>query len=107
MSSTLLAKDLENHIGSIVMLYGYLVTLKNTRTHKGKRMVFGTFLDSEGPWIDTVHFPPTVQQYPFRAKGIYALHGRVIEEFGFISLEVYTMKKLDYRQDPRYSMPLA
>jgi DNA polymerase-3 subunit alpha len=73
-----------------------LVTIKNTGTTKGDRMHFGTFLDIEGNWIDTVHFPPSASTWPFRGKGCYLLEGKVVEEFDFYSIEVERMEKLKW-----------
>ena len=58
ITNKLLAAQLKEHIGRVVEIIGYLVTMKPTRTAKGQRMFFGTFLDRAGDWIDTVHFPP-------------------------------------------------
>ena len=60
-------------------------------------MCFGTFLDADGHWIDTVHFPPSLQKYGFKGKGCYLLEGKVTEEFGFHSLEVNKMVKLKWK----------
>lgn len=90
-----LNKELKYHIGKFVEMTGYLVTVKNTGTSKGERMNFGTFIDYEGAFIDTVHFPPSVKKYPFRGKGIYKLKGKVVEEFDFLSLEVTQMEKIN------------
>ncbi len=99
----LLAKDLAANIGKVVTLYGYLVTIKNTATSKGKGMNFGTFLDQSGEWIDTVHFPPVAARYPFRGRGIYRLTGKVVEEFDFVSLEIISQERLAYVPDARYA----
>ncbi|WP_159018929.1 DNA polymerase III subunit alpha [Algibacter sp. L3A6] len=88
-----------------ISIEGYLVTTKNTVTSSGKYMHFGTFLDYDGHFIDTVHFPPVASKYPFRGKGIYTITGKVIEEFDCITIEVVTMEKLAVIQDPRYSDP--
>jgi DNA polymerase-3 subunit alpha len=100
---SLQAKDLPAFIHKTVMCYGYYVTAKNTATHKGDRMYFGTFLDRNGDYIDTVHFPPVARKYPFRGRGVYQLIGKVMEEFDCISIEINSMKKLDMMQDPRYA----
>ncbi len=99
---SLLAKDLPDYIHKTVVAYGYYVTAKNTATHKGDRMSFGTFLDRNGDYIDTVHFPPAAKKYPFRGRGVYKLTGKVAAEFDSISIEVFSMKKLDMMQDARY-----
>jgi DNA polymerase-3 subunit alpha len=100
---SLQAKDLPAYVHKTVMCYGYYVTAKNTATHKGDRMYFGTFLDRNGDYIDTVHFPPAARKYPFRGRGVYQLIGKVMEEFDCISIEISSMKKLDMMQDPRYA----
>ncbi|MCG8390445.1 MAG: DNA polymerase III subunit alpha [Cytophagales bacterium] len=100
--SDLGVRDLPAYLGKEVTIMGYLTTIKNTGTSKGERMHFGTFLDLEGYFIDTVHFPPVAAKYPFRGTGIYTITGCVVEEFGFYSLEVTTMEKELYITDPRY-----
>jgi hypothetical protein len=60
-------------------------------------MCFGNFLDEEGEFIDTVHFPPAIKKFPFNGRGIYLMEGRVMEEFDAISLEVTYMKRLNYK----------
>jgi error-prone DNA polymerase len=97
-------KEMPANINKKITLQGYLITLKNTRTSKGESMYFGTFIDHLGYFIDTVHFPPTVKQFPFRGKGIYAITGKVVDEFGFLSIEVQELHKLDMLQDPRYNV---
>ncbi len=94
LSSTLTAKELKNHIGKTVSIVGYLITIKTTHTSKNERMHFGTFIDLEGIWIDTVHFPPCAKQYPFSGPGCYLLTGKVTEEYDFTSIEVSVMKRL-------------
>ena len=96
-------KHLPGFIGKHITIEGYLVTTKHTVTSNGKRMYFGTFLDRDGHFIDTVHFPPTARKYPFRGRGVYQLIGKVMEEFDCISIEINSMKKLDMMQDPRYA----
>jgi len=90
----LTAKELKGQVGKTVEIMGYMVTYKVTHTSRGDRMCFGTFLDREGLWIDTVHFPPSLQAYPFRGPGCYILKGKVVEEFDFLSLEVNEMRHI-------------
>lgn len=97
------SKDLEHHLGRYIDLYGYLITVKNTRTHNGKRMNFATLVDQQGKVFDTVLFPPVAAKYIFRGRGIYRFYGKVVSEFGFLSIEVVKMQKQDYVQDPRYA----
>ncbi len=97
------AMEMKYHINRKIEMYGYLVTVKSTKTVNKKRMQFGTFLDKDGEFIDTVHFPNTVEKYLFRGKGVYKLYGKVTEEFDFLTLEVHRMKKMDWVVDPRYA----
>jgi DNA polymerase-3 subunit alpha len=97
------SKDLEQYLNKQIDIYGYLVTVKNTHTHTGKRMCFATMVDQQGQVFDTVLFPPIAAQYTFRGKGIYRFYGKVVSEFGFLSIEVIKMQKQDYIQDPRYA----
>lgn len=90
------AAEFHSHSGKIISIVGYMVTRKNTRTKKGDGMAFGTFLDKEGGWIDTTHFPNALKQFPFIGRGCYLITGKVVEEFGFYSLDVTAMKRLDY-----------
>jgi len=104
LPNTILAKNMRGHLNRNITLYGYLVTVKPTRTKKGTRMYFGTFLDQAGEWIDTVHFPPVAAKYQFRGRGIYKLQGVVKEEFDFLTLEINAMYRLPYMEDPRFAM---
>lgn len=66
-------------------------------------MFFGNFIDIDGDFIDTVHFPPVAAKYPFRGRGIYRITGVVMEEFDCISIEVSHMARLAIIEDPRYA----
>ena len=98
-----LARELPEHIGEVVWVKGYLIHRKHTSTKGGDSMYFGTFLDEEGQWLDSVHFPQIAKKYHFRGKGVYKLKGKVIEDFGCISIETDYMEKMDVIEDPRYS----
>ena len=67
-------------------------------------MHFGTFLDRDGDFLDTVHFPPIVAKYPFRGKGIYKITGKVMIEFDCVTIEVSHLERLAIIEDPRYSV---
>lgn len=97
------SEALADCIGKIVDVVGYLVTVKETHTARRERMAFGCFVDTEGQWIDTVHFPPSLKKYGYRGKGIYRIRGPVKEEFDCLHVEALFMEKLDYIPDPRYS----
>ncbi len=92
----LTAANLPKHHRKVVSILGYLVTVKSTRTIHGDVMGFGTFLDKEGRFIDTTHFPDTMKKFPFMGRGCYLIKGKVAEEFGFYSIEVTEMQRLNF-----------
>ncbi len=106
-SSKVRANEFLSFQNKTITVVGYLVTIKNTKTSNGKVMQFGTFLDYDGDFIDTVHFPPVVAQYPFRGKGIYTITGKVIVEFDCVTIEVSNMERNAIIEDPRYSVKSA
>ncbi len=95
------SRELAGHHGEQVRMTGQLVTVKYVKTVKGEMMCFGSFIDYTGELFDTVHFPDTLRRHPFRGKGVYLLLGKVVEEFGFHSVEVEKMALLPLRPDPR------
>ena len=97
------SKNLKDYLNKHIDIYGYLITVKNTSTHTGKQMHFATLVDQHGEVFDTVLFPPVAAKYYFRGKGVYRFYGKVVSEFGFLSIEVIKMQKQDYIQDPRYA----
>ncbi|EPR69971.1 DNA polymerase III epsilon subunit [Winogradskyella psychrotolerans RS-3] len=102
--SNLRAKHLTQLENKLIIIEGYLITTKNTKTSNGKMMHFGTFLDRDGDFLDTVHFPPIAAKYPFRGKGIYSITGKVMVEFDCVTIEVSKMERLAIIEDPRYSV---
>ena len=103
-SNPLRANHLPSYKNKTVTIEGYLVTTKNTGTSNGKRMFFGTFLDRNGNFIDTVHFPPVAAKFPFRGKGVYTITGKILEDFDCINIEVSSMKHTAIIEDPRYAV---
>tara|TARA_R110002050_G_scaffold300722_2_gene471896 strand:- start:34291 stop:37281 length:2991 start_codon:yes stop_codon:yes gene_type:complete len=90
----MVAKMFPLFIHQSVTLIGYMIHVKGVRTKNGNRMFFGTFIDVEGNWIDTIVFPPVAARYPFSGPGSYVLHGKVVEEFGYLSLEVIWQQRI-------------
>jgi DNA polymerase-3 subunit alpha len=88
------AADMPNHLGNTITMLGYLITWKPVHTIKHELMYFGTFIDANGDWLDTVHFPDSVKQYPLQGKGFYRMTGKVVEEFGVYNLDVHHLEKL-------------
>ncbi len=96
------ARDLNSYKGRMVKMVGHLVTIKYIKTIRKEWMNFGCFIDSEGNFFDTTHFPDSLVNYPFKGAGTYLILGRVVEEFGYASLEVKKMAKLPVKPDKRY-----
>lgn len=91
-------KDFPQMVGKRVKLIGYLVHIKRTRT-KGKveqEMSFGTFMDRDGQFLDSVHFPVSLKRYRFKGKGCYLLRGKITSDYGHLSLETDYMEKIAY-----------
>lgn len=88
------AADLNAYIGQNIEITGYYVCRKPTRTVRGETMYFASFLDRQGAFFDTTHFPPVAARFPFRGHGCYLLKGKVVVEFDCPSLEVSQMEKL-------------
>lgn len=97
------AAQLSTRVGKEVTAVGYLVTVKPTYTAKKEKMYFGTFIDVNGDWLDTVHFPPSAKAFPFTGPGCYVLKGKVVEEYDFVCLEVNFMKRLAVADRERMS----
>ncbi|MEI6682515.1 MAG: DNA polymerase III subunit alpha [Bacteroidota bacterium] len=97
----ILAHEMAGCVGKTVRMLGLLVTIKYVRTIKKEWMHFGTFIDVNGRFFDTVHFPKAVTQYPFRGDGVYLVKGKIVEEFGFPSMNVDQMAKMPLKADPR------
>lgn len=95
------AQGMLQQVGQTVRMLGKLVATKTVRTVKNEIMQFGTFIDPTGELFDTVHFPPSLKQYPFQGPGIYLLLGKLVEEFGHPSLDVEKMACLPLKPDPR------
>ncbi|HTO16930.1 MAG TPA: DNA polymerase III subunit alpha [Edaphocola sp.] len=82
------AKNLSSLVGQTVRVVADYVCHKSVWTKQGKKMKFGTFLDSNGDFIDTIHFPPQLYQYPLYGEGLYLIQGKVVLDFGVPSIEV-------------------
>ena len=96
------AIEMKNYLGKRVRMVGHLVTVKYIKTVKREWMNFGCFIDPSGEFFDTTHFPQSLNVYPFRGSGTYLIMGKVVDEFGYKTLEVEKMAKLPVKPDPRY-----
>lgn len=97
-----MAKSLHQQVGKQVRMAGALVTIKYVRTIKNDIMQFVTFIDNEGEFFDVILFPDALKQYPTRGRGVYLILGKVVDDFGYPSVEAIRMAKLPPKSDPRY-----
>ena len=91
------SKDMGLYKGKTISMLAYFIARKNVVTKNADTMFFGTFVDSNLDWIDTVHFPDAAKRYPLHSSGFYKIKGRVAEDFGVFSLEVSWMEKCGYK----------
>ncbi|MCF8257841.1 MAG: DNA polymerase III subunit alpha [Flavobacteriales bacterium] len=91
---TMTVRQMSGMVGKNVEILGYRVHVKSTATKQHEKMHFGTLIDLDGEWIDTVHFPQTAARYPFRGPGCYLLRGKVTEEFGHLGLTVGWLRRV-------------
>jgi DNA-directed DNA polymerase III PolC len=96
------ALEMNKHKGFKIRMIGHLVTIKYIKTIKKEWMNFGCFIDNNGNFFDTTHFSQSLKHYPFKGSGTYLILGKVVEEFGFPSLEVEKLAKLPVKPDKRY-----
>lgn len=98
---TIMAKDLvQNHKRQVKML-AYLISRKHVPTKRGA-MYFGTWIDHEGTYFDTAHFPDSLEQNPFQGGGCYLLLGNVEVDYHFPTITIIRMAKMPFIPDPRY-----
>ena len=103
-----MVKDLlKNHKKQVRML-AYLISRKHVpiKNKYGNRddMYFGTWIDAEGQYFDTAHFPDSLKTFPFKEGGIYLLRGTVEVDYHFPTVTINRMAKMPLISDPRYSM---
>lgn len=96
-----MAKDLIIHHKKQVKMLAYLISRKQVPTVRGT-MYFGTWIDNEGTYFDTVHFPDNLIQYPFLGGGCYLLLGTVEVDYHFPTVTITKMAKMPFVPDPRY-----
>jgi len=95
------ARRMNEYTGKRIRMVGHLVTVKYIKTKKNDWMNFGCFIDADGDFFDTTHFSKSLIDWPFKGSGTYLILGKVVEEFGFPSLEVEKMAKLPVLPDQR------
>lgn len=100
---SVMAKDLVKYHKKQIKMLAYLISRKHVPTKRGA-MFFGTWIDAEGAYFDTAHFPNCLEEYPFQGGGCYLLLGTVEVDFHFPTITMHKMAKMPFVPDPRYSM---
>jgi len=96
-----MAKDLVQYHKKQVKMLAYLISRKHVPTKRGA-MYFGTWIDHEGAYFDTAHFPDCLEEYPFKGGGCYLLLGNVEVDYHFPTITITKMAKMPFIPDPRY-----
>lgn len=100
--SNVVAKNLIHFLKKQVKLIAYLVSTKQVPTKLGM-MYFGTWIDADGDYFDTAHFPKSIVEFPFLGGGCYLLLGIVEVDYHFPTITITKMAKMPFVPDPRYS----
>lgn len=98
----IMVNDLLKHHKKTVRMLAYLISRKHVPTKRGV-MYFGTWIDANGNYFDTAHFPDSLQNYPFQGGGCYLLSGTVEIDFHCPTVTITKMAKMPFIPDPRYS----
>ncbi|WP_207513233.1 DNA polymerase III subunit alpha [Longitalea luteola] len=92
------AREIGNHLNKVITVLVYFIASKPVQTKNNDIMFFGTFIDKDLDWIDTVHFPDAARTYPMHSGGFYTITGRVVEDFGVYSIEARKMVKVGFKK---------
>ena len=99
---TVMVNDLIQHHKQQVKMLAYLISRKHVPTKRGT-MYFGTWVDVQGNYFDTAHFPDSLAEYPFKGGGCYLLLGTVEVDYHFPTVTIHKMAKMAFISDPRYA----
>lgn len=97
-----MVRDLLKYHKKQVRMLAYLISTKQVPTKRGN-MYFGTWIDHEGAYFDTAHFPDSLINNPFQGGGCYLLLGTVEIDYHFPTITISKMAKMPFIPDPRYS----
>ncbi|WP_205513075.1 DNA polymerase III subunit alpha [Longitalea arenae] len=92
------AREIGNHLHKVITVLVYFIASKHVQTKNNDIMFFGTFIDKDLDWVDTVHFPDAARTYPMQSGGFYTITGRVVEDFGVYSIEARKMVKAGFKK---------
>ncbi len=99
---TVMVNELTQHHKKQVKMLAYLISRKHVPTKRGT-MYFGTWVDVQGSYFDTAHFPDSLTEYPFKGGGCYLLLGTVEVDYHFPTITIHKMAKMAFIPDPRYA----
>ncbi|MDR2230174.1 MAG: DNA polymerase III subunit alpha [Flavobacteriaceae bacterium] len=99
---SVMASELVKYHKKEVKMLAYLISRKHVPTKRGV-MYFGTWIDAEGEYFDTAHFPDSLAKYPFQGGGCYLLLGTVEVDYHFPTITIIKMAKMPFIPDPRYA----
>ena len=68
------AKEMSSQVGKTITMLAYFIARKHVVTKNQDEMFFGTFVDNELNWIDTVHFPDAAKKYPLHNSRVLSHH---------------------------------
>jgi DNA polymerase-3 subunit alpha/error-prone DNA polymerase len=83
-------------------MLGYLISRKQVPTARGT-MYFGTWVDHEGTYFDTTHFPDNLIKIPFSRWRLLFTTSTVELITTSLHYTILKMAKLPFVPDPRYS----
>jgi DNA polymerase-3 subunit alpha len=92
------AREIGNHLHKVITVLVYFIASKHVQTKNNDVMFFGTFIDKDLDWVDTVHFPDTARIYPLHSGGFYKVTGRVVDDFGVYSIEARKLVKVGFKK---------
>ena len=93
------AKDIENCKGKDIEILTLFIADKVVPTKNNRTMSFGTFIDANLDWVDTVHFPNVFENEEVkRRNAFYRIAGKVVEEFNQYSIEVSSISRVGYKR---------
>ncbi len=101
------ARELSSMAGKSVQITGYFVIRKPVTTENNRHMCFATWIDQDGEYFDSVHFPLELERFPFTGSGFYLLSGKVELDDGYPLLEIKQMRQLASKLDGLEEWPLA
>ena len=92
------AREIGAHLHKVVTVLVYFIASKHVQTKNNDVMFFGTFIDKDLDWVDTVHFPDTARTYPLHSGGFYKITGRVVDDFGVYCIEARKSVKVGLKK---------